>query len=84
MFHCFSIDSPDMCNSYFYKWKIDTFNIYFECSAKYHKLKFGTEPNQEDLKPPQFKDSTGTENTETQQNSKTGLNWRQGRQLLRQ
>ncbi|CAB4022537.1 Hypothetical predicted protein, partial [Paramuricea clavata] len=52
--------------------------------AKYHKLKFGTEPNQEDLKPPQFKDSSGPENTETQQNSKTGLNWRQGRQLLRQ
>ncbi|XP_028398527.1 striatin-like isoform X2 [Dendronephthya gigantea] len=52
--------------------------------AKYHKLKFGTEPNQEDLKPPQFKDPSGTENSETQQNSKTGLNWRQGRQLLRQ
>ena len=58
--------------------------VCFKCSAKYHKLKFGTEPNQEDLKPPQFKDSSGTENAETQQSSKTGLNWRQGRQLLRQ
>ena len=57
---------------------------YVECRAKYHKLKFGTEPNQEELKPPQFKDTPGAENAETQQNSKTGLNWRQGRQLLRQ
>lgn len=52
--------------------------------AKYHKLKFGTEPNQEDLKPPQFKDPSATENSDAQHNSKTGLNWRQGRQLLRQ
>lgn len=53
--------------------------------AKYHKLKYGTEPNQEDLKPPQFKDSSATENSDTPHDSKTGLNnWRQGRQLLRQ
>ncbi|XP_046847886.1 LOW QUALITY PROTEIN: striatin-like [Xenia sp. Carnegie-2017] len=52
--------------------------------AKYHKLKFGTELNQEDLKPPQFKDPSGNENADSQQNNKTGINWRQGRQLLRQ
>uniref|UniRef100_A0A8B9IX40 Striatin 3 n=1 Tax=Amazona collaria TaxID=241587 RepID=A0A8B9IX40_9PSIT len=52
--------------------------------AKYHKLKYGTELNQGDLKMPTF-DSEETKDTEVPavpQNSQ--LTWKQGRQLLRQ
>ncbi|XP_008565376.1 PREDICTED: striatin-3 isoform X3 [Galeopterus variegatus] len=52
--------------------------------AKYHKLKYGTELNQGDLKMPTF-ESEETKDTETPaapQNSQ--LTWKQGRQLLRQ
>ncbi|XP_076983136.1 striatin-3 isoform X4 [Tamandua tetradactyla] len=52
--------------------------------AKYHKLKYGTELNQGDLKMPTF-DSEETKDTEAPtapQNSQ--LTWKQGRQLLRQ
>uniref|UniRef100_A0A8C6JHL1 Uncharacterized protein n=1 Tax=Melopsittacus undulatus TaxID=13146 RepID=A0A8C6JHL1_MELUD len=52
--------------------------------AKYHKLKYGTELNQGDLKMPTF-DSEETKDMEVPavpQNSQ--LTWKQGRQLLRQ
>ncbi|KAM6445228.1 striatin-3 isoform 2-T2 [Rhynochetos jubatus] len=52
--------------------------------AKYHKLKYGTELNQGDLKLPTF-ESEETKDTEVPavpQNSQ--LTWKQGRQLLRQ
>ncbi|KAM6202725.1 striatin-3 [Rhynchocyon petersi] len=52
--------------------------------AKYHKLKYGTELNQGDLKMPTF-ESDETKDTEAPtapQNSQ--LTWKQGRQLLRQ
>ncbi|XP_006835430.1 PREDICTED: striatin-3 [Chrysochloris asiatica] len=52
--------------------------------AKYHKLKYGTELNQGDLKMPTF-ESEETKDTEAPtapQNSQ--LTWKQGRQLLRQ
>uniref|UniRef100_A0A7M4DYA4 Striatin 3 n=1 Tax=Crocodylus porosus TaxID=8502 RepID=A0A7M4DYA4_CROPO len=52
--------------------------------AKYHKLKYGTELNQGDLKMPTF-ESEETKETEVPtvpQNSQ--LTWKQGRQLLRQ
>ncbi|XP_054684909.1 striatin-3 isoform X4 [Grus americana] len=52
--------------------------------AKYHKLKYGTELNQGDLKMPTF-ESDETKDTEVPavpQNSQ--LTWKQGRQLLRQ
>ncbi|XP_068254280.1 LOW QUALITY PROTEIN: striatin-3 [Nyctibius grandis] len=52
--------------------------------AKYHKLKYGTELNQGDLKMPTF-ESEETKDTEVPavpQNSQ--LTWKQGRQLLRQ
>uniref|UniRef100_A0A4W3GSN6 Striatin, calmodulin binding protein 3 n=1 Tax=Callorhinchus milii TaxID=7868 RepID=A0A4W3GSN6_CALMI len=52
--------------------------------AKYHKLKYGTELNQGDLKMPAF-ESEETKDTEVPsvpQNSQ--LTWKQGRQLLRQ
>ncbi|KAL1790921.1 striatin-3 isoform X3 [Sigmodon hispidus] len=52
--------------------------------AKYHKLKYGTELNQGDLKMPTF-ESEETKDSETPnppQNSQ--LTWKQGRQLLRQ
>ncbi|XP_069772811.1 striatin-3 isoform X4 [Narcine bancroftii] len=52
--------------------------------AKYHKLKYGTELNQGDLRMPTF-ESDETKDTEVPsvpQNSQ--LTWKQGRQLLRQ
>ncbi|XP_042317470.1 striatin-3 isoform X5 [Sceloporus undulatus] len=52
--------------------------------AKYHKLKYGTELNQGDLKMPTF-ESEETKDTEVHtipHNSQ--LTWKQGRQLLRQ
>ncbi|KAI8788504.1 striatin-3-like isoform X1 [Biomphalaria glabrata] len=57
--------------------------------AKYHKLKYGTDLNPEDLKPPSF----DKENKEDQIDGEISLStssgtsnatWRQGRQLLRQ
>ncbi|XP_073656679.1 striatin-3 isoform X9 [Tursiops truncatus] len=51
--------------------------------AKYHKLKYGTELNQGDLKMPTFESETkDTEAPTAPQNSQ--LTWKQGRQLLRQ
>ncbi|KAI5102194.1 striatin-3, partial [Silurus meridionalis] len=52
--------------------------------AKYHKLKYGTELSQSEVKMPSF-DSEDTKDTELSsipQNSQ--LTWKQGRQLLRQ
>ncbi|KAJ8285040.1 hypothetical protein COCON_G00038900 [Conger conger] len=55
--------------------------------AKYHKLKYGTELNQGDMKPPTYDSDEGNENENENevpgpQNSQ--LTWKQGRQLLRQ
>ncbi|XP_074441204.1 striatin-3 isoform X6 [Larus michahellis] len=51
--------------------------------AKYHKLKYGTELNQGDLKMPTFESETkDMEVPAVPQNSQ--LTWKQGRQLLRQ
>uniref|UniRef100_A0A452TNT3 Striatin 3 n=1 Tax=Ursus maritimus TaxID=29073 RepID=A0A452TNT3_URSMA len=52
--------------------------------AKYHKLKYGTELNQGDLKMPTFEseETKDTEAPSAPQNSQ--LTWKQGRQLLRQ
>ncbi|XP_053450881.1 striatin-3 isoform X2 [Nycticebus coucang] len=52
--------------------------------AKYHKLKYGTELNQGDLKMPTFEseETIDTEAPTAPQNSQ--LTWKQGRQLLRQ
>uniref|UniRef100_A0A8C8SE62 Striatin n=1 Tax=Pelusios castaneus TaxID=367368 RepID=A0A8C8SE62_9SAUR len=51
--------------------------------AKYHKLKYGTELNQGDMKPPNYDSDEGNEaELQPQQNSQ--LIWKQGRQLLRQ
>lgn len=54
--------------------------------AKYHKLKYGSEINQEDLKPPTFEKETTDEIIETNPVSSPAstATWRQGRQLLRQ
>ncbi|XP_048455844.1 striatin-3 isoform X4 [Rhincodon typus] len=60
-------------------------NVYlFIFRAKYHKLKYGTELNQGDLKMPTFEteETKDTEVQPTPQNSQ--LTWKQGRQLLRQ
>lgn len=51
--------------------------------AKYHKLKYGTELNQGDLKMPTF-ESEETKDTEAPPAQNSQLTWRQGRQLLRQ
>ncbi|KAF4083843.1 hypothetical protein AMELA_G00121990 [Ameiurus melas] len=52
--------------------------------AKYHKLKYGTELNQTEVKMPSFEseDTKDTEVSNVPQNSQ--LTWKQGRQLLRQ
>ncbi|NXA51731.1 STRN protein, partial [Nothocercus julius] len=51
--------------------------------AKYHKLKYGTELNQGDMKPPNYDSDEGNE-TEIQAQPNSQLIWKQGRQLLRQ
>ncbi|KAM8810348.1 striatin [Eudromia elegans] len=51
--------------------------------AKYHKLKYGTELNQGDMKPPNYDSDEGNE-TEIQPQPNSQLIWKQGRQLLRQ
>uniref|UniRef100_T1IWN9 Striatin N-terminal domain-containing protein n=1 Tax=Strigamia maritima TaxID=126957 RepID=T1IWN9_STRMM len=54
--------------------------------AKYHKLKYGTELNQGDIKPPSFDEMNKDEplDGETMLTSNSNVTWRQGRQLLRQ
>ncbi|KAF5913086.1 hypothetical protein HPG69_009037 [Diceros bicornis minor] len=51
--------------------------------AKYHKLKYGTELNQGDMKPPSYDSDEGNE-TDMQPQQNSQLMWKQGRQLLRQ
>ncbi|XP_055794702.1 striatin-like [Salvelinus fontinalis] len=51
--------------------------------AKYHKLKYGTELNQGDMKPPSY-DSDAVNENETPGSLNNQLSWKQGRQLLRQ
>jgi striatin 1/3/4 len=55
--------------------------------AKYHKLKYGTELQQGDMKPPIFDEPGGPEvplDGEAPFTSVSNVSWRQGRQLLRQ
>ncbi|XP_032799706.2 striatin-3 isoform X3 [Daphnia magna] len=54
--------------------------------AKYHKLKYGTELQQGDVKPPIFEDGIGGEPVDGESIfiTNSNVNWRQGRQLLRQ
>ncbi|XP_040034279.1 striatin isoform X6 [Gasterosteus aculeatus] len=51
--------------------------------AKYHKLKYGTELNQGDMKPPSYESDEANENESTG-SLNNQLSWKQGRQLLRQ
>ncbi|XP_028325300.1 striatin isoform X2 [Gouania willdenowi] len=51
--------------------------------AKYHKLKYGTEFNQGDMKPPSYDSDEANEN-ENSGSLNNQLSWKQGRQLLRQ
>uniref|UniRef100_A0A7N8YA52 Striatin n=1 Tax=Mastacembelus armatus TaxID=205130 RepID=A0A7N8YA52_9TELE len=51
--------------------------------AKYHKLKYGTELNQGDMKPPSYDSDEANEN-EMSGSLNNQLSWKQGRQLLRQ
>ncbi|CAJ1067699.1 striatin isoform X4 [Xyrichtys novacula] len=51
--------------------------------AKYHKLKYGTELNQGDMKPPSYDSDEANENESTG-SLNNQLSWKQGRQLLRQ
>ncbi|XP_068456202.1 striatin-3 isoform X2 [Clinocottus analis] len=50
--------------------------------AKYHKLKYGTELNQGEMKMPSFESETKDSEVSVPANSQ--LTWKQGRQLLRQ
>ncbi|CAJ1052790.1 striatin isoform X1 [Xyrichtys novacula] len=53
--------------------------------AKYHKLKYGTELNQGEIKPPSYDSDDGNESeAPSPPNSSHQLSWKQGRQLLRQ
>ncbi|KAK1793421.1 hypothetical protein P4O66_011801 [Electrophorus voltai] len=51
--------------------------------AKYHKLKYGTELNQGEVKMPSF-ESEDTKDTDLPAVQNSQLTWKQGRQLLRQ
>uniref|UniRef100_A0A3Q3XJB6 Striatin-3 n=1 Tax=Mola mola TaxID=94237 RepID=A0A3Q3XJB6_MOLML len=51
--------------------------------AKYHKLKYGTELNQGDMKMPSFESDTKDSEVSTVP-ANSQLTWKQGRQLLRQ
>uniref|UniRef100_A0AAY4EMV1 Striatin, calmodulin binding protein n=1 Tax=Denticeps clupeoides TaxID=299321 RepID=A0AAY4EMV1_9TELE len=51
--------------------------------AKYHKLKYGTELNQADMRPPSYDSDDGNEK-ELPELPNSQLSWKQGRQLLRQ
>ncbi|XP_044045268.1 striatin isoform X2 [Siniperca chuatsi] len=53
--------------------------------AKYHKLKYGTELNQGEIKPPCYDSDEGNDSeAPSPPNSSHQLSWKQGRQLLRQ
>uniref|UniRef100_A0A8C1T3D0 Striatin n=1 Tax=Cyprinus carpio TaxID=7962 RepID=A0A8C1T3D0_CYPCA len=52
--------------------------------AKHHKLKYGTELNQGDMKPPSYDSDEGNENETLPEPPNSQLSWKQGRQLLRQ
>ncbi|XP_049899685.1 striatin isoform X2 [Epinephelus moara] len=53
--------------------------------AKYHKLKYGTELNQGEIKPPSYDSDEGNDSeAPSPPNSSHQLSWKQGRQLLRQ
>ncbi|XP_060561139.1 striatin-3-like isoform X3 [Ruditapes philippinarum] len=54
--------------------------------AKYHKLKYGSELNQDELKPPSFDKDSADEVIDTNPVAApaSSATWRQGRQLLRQ
>ncbi|XP_016526680.1 striatin isoform X3 [Poecilia formosa] len=51
--------------------------------AKYHKLKYGTELNQGDIKPPSYDSDEANEN-DSSGSLNNQLSWKHGRQLLRQ
>ncbi|XP_047013949.1 striatin isoform X2 [Ictalurus punctatus] len=52
--------------------------------AKYHKLKYGTELLQGDMKAPSYDSDDGNENEALPEPPNSQLSWKQGRQLLRQ
>uniref|UniRef100_A0A671VNY0 Striatin n=1 Tax=Sparus aurata TaxID=8175 RepID=A0A671VNY0_SPAAU len=52
--------------------------------AKYHKLKYGTELNQGEIKPPSYDSGETDVEAPSPPNSSHQLSWKQGRQLLRQ
>uniref|UniRef100_A0A9J7ZA94 Striatin n=1 Tax=Cyprinus carpio carpio TaxID=630221 RepID=A0A9J7ZA94_CYPCA len=52
--------------------------------AKHHKLKYGTELNQGEMKPPSYDSDEGNENEALPEPPNSQLSWKQGRQLLRQ
>uniref|UniRef100_A0A8B9RGW6 Striatin, calmodulin binding protein n=1 Tax=Astyanax mexicanus TaxID=7994 RepID=A0A8B9RGW6_ASTMX len=55
-----------------------------EYRAKYHKLKYGTELQQGDMKAPSYDSDDGNENEALPEPPNSQLSWKQGRQLLRQ
>ncbi|KAJ8313274.1 hypothetical protein KUTeg_009191 [Tegillarca granosa] len=51
--------------------------------AKYHKLKFGTDLNNDELKPPALDNKNEDDHIDGEV-ANSNVSWRQGRQLLRQ
>ncbi|KAL6468646.1 hypothetical protein MHYP_G00221700 [Metynnis hypsauchen] len=51
--------------------------------AKYHKLKYGTELQQGDMKAPSYDSDDGNENEALPEPPNSQLSWKQGRQLLK-
>jgi len=60
--------------------------LFNDFRAKFHKLKYGTELQQGDMKPPVFDDVVTDAKLEADApfTSVSNVSWRQGRQLLRQ
>ena len=60
------------------------FIFFFSCRAKYHRLKYGTEVSPEKMSKEEENVNQEAHRDGNTNNTKPVVNWRQGRQLLRQ
>lgn len=58
--------------------------VIFSDRAKYHRLKYGTDMSPEKVNKEEDNVNQETHKDSNTNNTKPGMNWRQGRQLLRQ
>lgn len=59
-------------------------HLFFSYRAKYHRLKYGTDVSPEKVSKEEDNVNQEPHKDGTTNNTKPGMNWRQGRQLLRQ